>query len=70
MIFFFPNWSFFICKNAWLPPIFFLGTKSTCQVLLSPYSFKARKNIPVLVGATHGKPENLKMRRMYAQQQK
>ena len=54
-------------KNAWLPPIFFLDTKITCQVLLSPHSFKARKNIPVLVGTTHRKPEYLEMRRTYAQ---
>ena len=42
-------------KNAWLPPIFFLDTKSTFLVLLSPHSFKPRKNIPVLVGITHRK---------------
>ena len=53
-------------KNARLPPIFFLDTKSTCYVLPSPRSFKPRKNIPVLVGTTHGKPEYLEMRRMYA----
>ena len=39
------------------------------QVLLSPYSFKSRKNIPVLVGSTQGKPEYLEMGRTYAQQQ-
>ena len=54
-------------KNVWLPPIFFLDTKSTCQVLLSPHSFKLLKNIPVLVGTTHRKPEYLMMRKTYAQ---
>ena len=54
-------------KNAWLPPIFFLDTKSTCRVLLSPHSFKPRKNIPVLVGTTHRKPEYLDRRRTNAQ---
>ena len=54
-------------KNAWLPPIFFWDTKSTCQVLLSPCSFKQRKNIPVLEGTTHGKPEYIELRRTYAQ---
>ena len=47
-------------------PNFFLDTKSTYQVLLSPYSFKPRKTIPVLVATTHKKPEFLEMRRMYA----
>ena len=56
-------------KNAWLPTISFLDTKSTCQVLLSPNTFKPRKNIPELVGITHRKPEYLKMRRTYAQKQ-
>ena len=36
-------------KNAWLPLIFFLDTKSTYLDRLSPDSFKPRKNIPVLV---------------------
>ena len=40
----------------WLPPIFFWDTKNTCQVLLSPYSFKPHKNIPVLVSTTHRNP--------------
>ena len=44
-----------------------LDAKSTGQVLLSPYSFKPRKNIPVLVGTTQRKPEHLEMRRTYAQ---
>ena len=56
-------------KNAWLPPIFFLDTKIICKVLLSPHSFKARKNILVLVGTTHRKPEYLEMHRPYAQLQ-
>ena len=56
-------------KNAWLPPISFLDTKGTCYVLLSPRSLKQRKNIPVLVGTTHRKPEYLEMRRTYAQKQ-
>ena len=54
-------------KNAWLLPIFFLDTKSTWLVLLFQNSFKPRKNIPVLVGTTHRKPEYLEMRRTYAQ---
>ena len=57
-------------KNAWLPPIFFMDNKITCLVLLSPHTFKARKNIPVLVGTTHRKPEYLEMGRTCAQQQK
>ena len=54
-------------KNAWLPPIFLLDTKSTCQVLLSPHSFEPRKNTPVLKSTTHRKSEYLEMRRTYAQ---
>ena len=54
-------------KNAWLPPIFFLDTKSTYYDLLSPDSFKLRKNIPVLVSITDRKSEYLEMRRTYAQ---
>ena len=54
-------------KNAWPPPIFFLDTKSTCLVLLSPHSFQPHKNIPVLVGTTHRKLVYLEMRRAYAQ---
>ena len=34
-------------------PNFLLDTKSTCYVLLSPHSFKPRKNIPVFVSTTH-----------------
>ena len=49
-------------KNAWLPPIFFLDTKST-----SLHSFKPHKNIPGLVGTTHRKPEYLEMRRTFVQ---
>ena len=37
--------------------------------MLSPHNFKPRKNIPVLLGTIHKKPEYLEMRRMYAQQQ-
>ena len=41
---------------------------SQIEALLSlKNSFKSRKNIPVLVGTTHSKPEYLEMRRMYAQ---
>ena len=40
-------------------PNFLLGYHtSSCLVLLSRYSFKPRKNIPVLVGTTHRKPES------------
>ena len=52
-------------KNAWLPQIFFLDTKSTYKVLLSPHRVKPRKNIPVLVGTTYRKPEYLEMLRMF-----
>ena len=48
-------------KNAWLPPIFFLDTKTTYFYLLSPDSFKPRKNIPVLVSITDRKLEYLEM---------
>ena len=41
-------------KHAWLPPFFFLDTKSAYQDLLSPDSFKPRKNIPVLVSIDVG----------------
>ena len=51
----------FSLKNAWLPPIFFLDIKNTCQVLFSPNSLKPHKNIHVLVGNTHRKPEYHKM---------
>ena len=54
-------------KNAWLPPIFFLDTKTTYFYLLSPDSFKPCKNIPVLVNITDRKLECLEMRRTYAQ---
>ena len=54
-------------KNAWLPPIFFLDTKTTYFYLLSPDSFKPRKNIPVLGSITDRKLEYLEMRRTYAQ---
>ena len=49
------------------PTIFFLDTKSTYWDLLSPDSFKPRKDITVLVSTTDRKPEYLEMRRMYAQ---
>ena len=54
-------------KNAWLPPIFFLDTKSTHENLLSADSFKPRKNIPVLVSIGDRKSEYLEMRRTDAQ---
>ena len=54
-------------KNAWLSPIFFLDTKTTCWGLLSQNSFKPRKNIPVVVATTHRKPEYHEMSRTYAQ---
>ena len=47
-------------------PNFLLDTKSTCYVLLSPYSFKPPKRIPVLVSTTHRKPEYHEMSRMSA----
>ena len=54
-------------KNAWLPLIFFLDTKTSYFYLLSPDSFKPRKNIPVLVSITDRKLEYLEMRRTYSQ---
>ena len=54
-------------KNAWLPPIFLLDTKTTNRDLLSPDSFQLRKNIPVLVSITDRKPDYLEMRKTYAQ---
>ena len=67
MAFFFKTEALLSLKNAWLAPIFFWDTKSTCYVLLSLHSFKPHKNIPVLLSTTHRKPEYLKMRRTYAQ---
>ena len=52
-------------KNAWLPPIFFLGTKSTYEDLLYLHSFKLRKNIPALLSIGDRKSEYLEMRRTY-----
>ena len=57
----------YLSKNAWLPPIFFLDTKSTYEDLLSPDSFKPRKNIPVLVSTGERKSEYLEMFRTYVQ---
>ena len=53
-------------KTVWLPPIFFLDTKTTYFYLLSPDSFKPRKNIPVLLSITDRKLDYLEMRRTYA----
>ena len=52
-------------KNSWFPPI--LGYWK--HLISSAFSaeFKLRKNIPVVVGTTHRKPEYLEMRRTYAQ---
>ena len=55
MAFFFSKLKLYYLNIAWLPQNFVLDTKGTCQVLLSPHSFKPRKNIPVLVGTTHRK---------------
>ena len=54
-------------KNAWLLPIFFLDTKTSYFYLLSPDSFKPRKNIPVLVSITDRTLKYLEMRRTYVQ---
>ena len=53
--FFFQIEALLSLKNAWLSPVFFLDTKSTCHVLLSPHSFTPRKNIPVLVSTNHSR---------------
>ena len=54
-------------KNAWLPLIFFLDTKSTYEDLLYLHSLRPRKNIPALVSIGDRKSEYLEMRRTYAQ---
>ena len=54
-------------KNAWLPPIFFLDTKSTNEDLLYLHSFKPRNDIPALVSIGDRKSDYLEMRRTYAQ---
>ena len=66
---FFPNWSLIFAEKCMVTPNSFWNTKGIWYVLLSLHSFKSRKNIPVLVGTTHRKPEYLEMRRMYAQWQ-
>ena len=66
MVFFLKLKLNYLSKNA-LPPISFLDTKSTYQDLLSPDSFKPRKNIPVLVSIGDKKSEYLVMCRTYAQ---
>ena len=43
---------------------FWIPRTLAIKVLLSPNSFKLRKNIPVLVGTTHRKPKYLEMRRI------
>ena len=65
--FFFQIEALLSLKNAWLSPLFFLDTKSTWYVLLSPHSFKPHKYIPVLEVTTNRKPEYLEMQRTYAQ---
>ena len=52
-------------KNTWLPPILFLGYQEHLLISAFSHGFKLRKNIPVLVGTIHWKPEYLKMRRTY-----
>ena len=54
-------------KNARLPPIFFLDTKSTYEDLLYLNSVKPPKNIPALESIGDRKSEYLEMRRTYAQ---
>ena len=54
--FFFQIEALLSLKIAWLPPISFLDTKSTCYFVLSPHSFKLHKNIPVLVAPPIGNP--------------
>ena len=67
MAFFFQIEALLSLKNACLPPISFSDTKSTCLVPASPHSFKPRKNIPVLVSATHREARYFEMRRTCAQ---
>ena len=62
---FFQIEAFLSLKNARSLPIFFLYTRK--HLLISLYIFKPRKNIPLLVGTTHKKPEYLKMRKTNAQ---
>ena len=54
-------------KNAGLPSIFFLDTKSICLVLFSLLSFRPRKNILASVSIAHTNLECLEMHRTYAQ---
>ena len=59
--------AYFSLTNAWLPPNFFLDTKSTYDDLLSLRSFKTRKTIPALLSITDRKSEYLELRKTYAQ---
>ena len=59
--------AYLFLKNAWLPPIFFLDTKSTYLDLHSPDTFKPSKKIPVLVSIGDRKSEYLDMLRTYVQ---
>ena len=52
------------------PNLLFGYQKHLLSSAFSELSFKPRKNIPVLVGTTHRKPEFLEMRRTYALYQK
>ena len=50
------------------PKFCFWITRALAKFCFSLHSLKPRKNIPVLVGTTHRKPEYLEMRRTNAQQ--
>ena len=69
-VFFFPNWSFIISEKCMVTPKFsVLDTKGTsiAKFCFLRIVLNRAKNIPVLVGTTHRKPEYLEMRRTYAQ---
>ena len=59
----FPNRSSIISEKCMVTPNFLFGYQNhLLTVLLSPHSFKPRKNIPVLVSTTHRKFKYLGMR--------
>ena len=58
---------YFLWKKCMVTPNFLFGHQNHLLTLLFPHNFKPRKNIPVLVGTNHRKPECREMRRTYAQ---
>ena len=57
-----------LSEKCMVTPNFLFGYQNhLLKLQLFPHSFKAHKNIPVLVGTTHRKPEYLEMHRTYVQ---